>query len=142
MYYGATPQTFKKAKMLRKNMTNAESILWEKLKGKQILGLRFRVQHPVNIYIVDFYCHSAKLVVELDGGIHKSQKEYDYERTKDLEMYGLKVIRFFNSEVEKDIDNVINKIEKAIVNICPSLHPLTPQGENLQRLPMNKKIII
>lgn len=132
MYYGATPQTLKKAKLLRKNMTSSESLLWEKLQGKQILGLRFRRQHPINIYIVDFYCHAAKLVVELDGEIHKSKKEYDNERTLDLEMYGLKVLRFYNSKVEKDIENVINKIEKTIVSICPSLHPLTPQGENQQ----------
>jgi len=134
MYHGATPLTLKKAKLLRKNMTEAESALWEKLKTKQVLGLRFRRQHPVNIYIVDFYCHSAKLVVELDGGIHKSQKEYDLERTKDLEMYGLKVIRFYNSEVERNVEEVIEKIKKKILQIDPSLHPLTPQGENQQRL--------
>lgn len=138
MYYGATPQTLKKAKLLRKNMTNAESLLWENLKEKQVLGLRFRRQHPINIYIVDFYCHPAKLVIELDGAIHKTQKEYDNNRTKDLEMYGLKVIRFYNSEVEKNIDNVINQIEKIIVNTCPSLHPLTPQGEDQQRLRSSK----
>lgn len=73
MYFGATPQTLKKAKLLRNKMTEAETILWEKLKGKQVHGLRFRRQHPINIYIVDFYCHSQKLVIELDGGIHKKQ---------------------------------------------------------------------
>jgi very-short-patch-repair endonuclease len=138
MYYGATPQTMKKAKQLRKNMTKAESVLWERLKTKQILGAKFRRQHPINIYIVDFYCHSAKLVVELDGGIHKSQKEYDLERTKDIEMYGLKVVRFINSEIENDIEKVISKIKKKILQINPSLHPLTPQGENQQRLRRGK----
>jgi very-short-patch-repair endonuclease len=134
MYYGATSQTMKKAKLLRKNMTEAESVLWKKLKTKQVLGLKFRRQHPINTYIVDFYCHSAKLVIELDGGIHKTQKEYDKERTKDLNMYGLTVMRFFNSEIEKDIDNVISKIKKKIEQIEPYLHPLTPHGENQQRL--------
>ena len=114
MYFGATPQTLKKAKLLRNKMTEAETILWEKLKGKQVHGLRFRRQHPINIYIVDFYCHSQKLVIELDGGIHKKQVEYDYERTKDLKMYGLKVIRFYNSEVENDIEKVISKISNNI----------------------------
>jgi very-short-patch-repair endonuclease len=139
MYYGATSQTLKKAKLLRKNTTKTEALLWEKLKEKQVLGLRFRRQHPVNIYIVDFYCHSAKLVVELDGGIHKSQREYDTSRTKDLEMYGLNVVRFFNSEIENDIEKVISKIKKKILQIDPSLHPLTPQGENQQSLRSSKK---
>jgi very-short-patch-repair endonuclease len=138
MYYGATPLTLKKAKLLRKNTTKTEALLWEKLKEKQILGLRFRRQHPVNIYIVDFYCHSAKLVIELDGGIHKFQREYDLDRTKDLEMYGLKVVRFFNSEIENDIEKVISKIKKKILQINPSLHPLTPRGENQQRLRRGK----
>jgi len=114
MYFGATSQTLKKAKLLRSKMTEAETILWEKLKGKQVLGLRFRRQHPINIYIVDFYCYSQKLVIELDGGIHKTQIEYDNQRTKDLKMYGLKVIRFYNSEVENDIEKVISKISNYI----------------------------
>ena len=120
MYFGATPQTFKKARLLRSKMTNAEQILWEKLKGKQVLKLRFRRQHPVNIYIVDFYCHSQKLVIELDGAIHKSQKEYDNNRTEDLNMYGLKVVRFYNSEIERDVDAVIFKIMKIITLNTPS----------------------
>ena len=115
MYYGATPQTLKKAKLLRSKMTKSETILWERLKGKQIHGLRFRRQHPINIYIVDFYCHSQKLIIELDGGIHKSQIEYDNERTTDLKMYGLNVIRFNNYEVEKDIEKVISQIENIIL---------------------------
>ena len=116
MYYGATPQTMKKAKLLRSKMTQSESILWEKLKGKQINGLRFRRQHPINIYIVDFYCHTQKLVIELDGEIHKSQIEYDNERTKDLNIYGLNIIRFHNYEIEEDIDNIISKIKNTITN--------------------------
>lgn len=114
MYYGATPQTLIKAKQLRLKLTVSESLLWEKLKGKQILGVKFRRQHPINIFIVDFYCHEYKLVIELDGGIHKSQPEYDNERTRNLEMYGLSVIRFYNSEVEKDIEGVVAKIIKEI----------------------------
>ncbi len=116
MYFGASAQTLKKAKLFRNNLTNAESLLWENLKGKQISGMRFRRQHPINIYIVDFYCHQAKLVIEIDGGNHKSQKEYDKNRTLDLESYGLIVIRFFNSEVEKNLENVLKKIINAISN--------------------------
>ena len=114
MYYGADAETFKKAKQLRLNMTKSEQLLWERLKGKQVLGLKFRRQHPINIFIVDFYCHEAKLIIEIDGGIHLSQKDYDQERTKDFEMYGLQVIRFFNSKVENDIEGVISKITEKI----------------------------
>lgn len=114
MYFGASPQTLKKAKLLRSKMTAAETKLWDRLKAKQIGGLRFRRQHPINIYIVDFYCHSKRLVIEVDGEIHNSQVEYDNDRTKDLEFYGLKVIRFSNYETENNIENVIHKIIKSI----------------------------
>ncbi|MFK5854987.1 MAG: DUF559 domain-containing protein, partial [Bacteroidota bacterium] len=82
MYYGAKPHIFEKARFLRNNMTDSKLKLWEVLKGKRILGLRFRSQHPIDIFIADFYCHPVKLVVEVDGGIHKSsdQKEYDIGR--------------------------------------------------------------
>ncbi|MDX1284767.1 MAG: endonuclease domain-containing protein [Draconibacterium sp.] len=116
MYYGATSESLKKAQLLRNKLTPAEEILWEKVKGKQVLGLRFRRQHPINIYIVDFYCHSAKLVVELDGAFHKEQKEYDKARTKDLELYGIKVLRFYNSEVELNVEKVVMKIKSFIDN--------------------------
>lgn len=114
MYFGATAQTFEKAKLLRDRLTLQEEKLWERLKQKQVGGLRFRRQHPVNTYIVDFNCHSKKLVIELDGAVHKNNRDYDLERSKDLKMYGLKVLRFWNSEVEKDIENVIEKIKSAI----------------------------
>ncbi len=83
MFYNAKPHIFEKAKMLRKYMTNSELILWERLKGKQLLGFRFRPQHPIDIFIADFYCHPLKLVIEVDGGIHKTadQREYDIGRT-------------------------------------------------------------
>jgi very-short-patch-repair endonuclease len=101
MYYGATPAIFERAFRLRKNMTPAEELLWEKLKGKQIAGVRFRRQHPISRYIVDFYCHAAKLVIELDGKIHLAKKEQNIERTKEIENLGIQLIRFNNEEVEK-----------------------------------------
>ena len=114
MFYGAKPHIFEKAKSLRKNMTGSELKLWEVLKGKRILGLRFRSQHPIDIFIADFYCHPVKLVVEVDGGIHKSsdQKEYDTGRTAELNDLGIVVVRFTNEEIEKDINYVINEIEQ------------------------------
>jgi very-short-patch-repair endonuclease len=115
MYFGAKPVTLDTARMLRRNMTNSERLLWERLKGKQVLGLRFRRQHPIDIFIVDFYCHEARLVIEVDGGIHKGQFEYDDGREAEIERYEIGVIRFTNEEVIKNIEKVVNKI-KVIIN--------------------------
>ena len=117
MYYKAKPEIFDTARILRKNMTNSEKLLWERLKGKQICGLRFRRQHPIDMFIVDFYCHEVRLVLEIDGEIHNMQKEYDGARTAEIERYGVKVMRFKNVEIERDIDNVVKKIE-AFVAEC------------------------
>jgi len=111
MYFGAKPETFAAAKILRDRMTTFEKILWERLNRKQICGLRFRRQHPISFFIADFYCHEARLVIEIDGEIHNQQKEYDDGRSAEMEKYYIKVIRFTNSEVENKIDNVINIIE-------------------------------
>lgn len=114
MYFRAKAVTMETARMLRKRMTNAEKQLWEKLKGKQIMGLRFRSQHPIDIFIADFYCHEARLVIEIDGDIHNGQFEYDDGREAEIEKYNIKVIRFSNNEIINEIDTVIIKI-KAIV---------------------------
>ena len=114
MYFGAKPDILEKAKALRQNMTDAEKVLWERLKNKQILNLRFRRQHPFDIFIADFYCHSARLVIELDGEVHKYQAEYDNGRTAEMEQYDIQVIRFKNEEITNDIENVIKKIESII----------------------------
>ena len=115
MYFNAKPGTLETATILRKNMTYNEKVLWEKLKNKQICGLRFRRQHPIDFFIVDFYCHAVKLVVEIDGEIHNQQEEYDDGRSAEMEKFGIKVIRFTNKEVEASIDSVVSNI-KNIVN--------------------------
>jgi len=114
MFYGAKAHIFEKAKALRKNITEAELLLWEQLKGKKLLGLRFRPQHPIDIFIADFYCHPIKLVVEVDGDIHKSKdhKEYDIGRTAEINYWGIEVIRFTNEEIEKDINKVLESIKE------------------------------
>ena len=114
MFYNAKPHIFEKAKSLRDNMTLAELELWEVLKGKQVLGLRFRAQHPIDIFIADFYCHSLRLVIEVDGSIHKlnEQKEYDIGREAELEHWGIRVIRFSNEEIENELDQVIEEIKR------------------------------
>ena len=116
MYFGAKAPIFDNAASLRNHQTKAEEILWEKLKGKQICGVRFRRQHPFDIFIADFYCHAARLVVELDGEIHCSQKEYDAARTEEINNFEVEVIRFKNEEVFTQIDNVVLKITETVKN--------------------------
>ncbi|MFP4023038.1 MAG: endonuclease domain-containing protein [Thiohalospira sp.] len=112
MFYGASPEIFETAKVLRNHMTDSEKLLWEKLKDNQLNGIKFRRQHPISQFIVDFYCHQKKLVIELDGSIHQknAQQERDKGRQFMLEELGLTVIRFKNEEIKKDISNVISKI--------------------------------
>lgn len=97
-------------------MTPAEKILWEKLKGKSLDSFKFRRQHPISKYIVDFYCHALKLVIEIDGNIHdlKDQIEYDAGREFELQELGLRVLRFRNEEVILSPDKVLNKILELI----------------------------
>ena len=114
MYYGAKPETFEAARILRENMTQYEKLLWDRLKQKQVCGLRFRRQHPIDFFIADFYCHEARLVVEIDGEIHECQKEYDDGRSAEMERFYIKVIRFKNSDVKNNINRVISKIEVEI----------------------------
>jgi very-short-patch-repair endonuclease len=120
MYFKAAPEIFENAKRLRENMTNSEKLLWEKLKGKQICGLRFRRQHPIDIFIADFYCHEVKLVIEIDGEIHVEHEEYDDGRTAELEKYNITVVRFRNSEIDNDIEKVVKEIKSTVIEILKS----------------------
>ena len=116
MWKGAPSDSFTKAQFLRRNETKAEKLLWEKLRNNQLGGLKFRRQHPVNIYIADFYCHKFKLIIELDGDYHnqEEQKQKDEVRTEVLRLNGLKIIRFKNEEVEQDINQVLTTIKNKI----------------------------
>ena len=116
MWKGAPSDSFTKAQFLRRNETKAEKLLWEKLRNNQLEGLKFRRQHPVNIYIADFYCHKFKLIIELDGDYHnqEEQKQKDEVRTEVLRFNGLKIIRFKNEEVEQDINQVLTTIKNKI----------------------------
>ena len=116
MWKGAPSDSFSKAQFLRRNETIAEKLLWEKLRNNQLGGLKFRRQHPVNIYIADFYCHKFKLIIELDGDYHnqEEQKQKDEVRTEVLRLNGLKIIRFKNEEVEQDINQVLTTIKNKI----------------------------
>ena len=112
MWKGATPLNFINAKALRKKMTNAEKILWHKIRSKKLNGYKFRRQHPVQRFIADFYCHELKLIIEVDGAYHKQnhQKEYDKNREEILRFQGIEIIRFSNEEVFRDLQGVLQKI--------------------------------
>jgi very-short-patch-repair endonuclease len=99
---------------LRKNMTDAENHLWYYLRTKRLNGHKFRRQHLIHPYVVDFICLSKKLIVECDGGQHLEQKEYDKKRTAFLEAKGYKMIRFWNDMVLKDIPLVLDIIFEAL----------------------------
>lgn len=116
MWKGAPAHHFLLAKQLRHRMTQAEILMWDQLKNKQFKGYKFRRQHPIHYFIVDFYCHALKLVVEIDGKYHESeeQKKEDLNRTELLQFQGLKIIRFSNEEVMSDMDLVIKKLEEEI----------------------------
>ena len=92
MFYGASRNTFDKARLLRNNMTEAEKIVWDKLKNRNDFKARFRKQHPLGSFVVDFYCHEFKLAIEIDGEIHlkKEVSEYDDGRSYDIEKIVLK----------------------------------------------------
>ena len=106
------------ARELRNNQTDAEVLLWSRIRRKQILGVKFNRQKPIDRYIVDFYSASTKLVIELDGIQHYEIDaiEYDFERTKMLESFGLKVMRFDNSLIFSELDNVISIIYDEVKN--------------------------
>jgi len=112
MHAGADKLLYQKARELRNNATHAETILWGYLKNKP-LGYKFRRQHPYSIYILDFYCHILKLVIEVDGSIHNRTdiKMNDEERQVVLQNDGLVVLRFQNEEITKTLETVILKIE-------------------------------
>lgn len=98
------------AKELRQNMTPTERILWQLLRTNKLAGWHFRRQQIIDGFIVDFYCHAASLIVEVDGGIHETQKEQDAERDAHLVSRGFRVLRVTNDEVNRDIEGVLKKI--------------------------------
>ena len=102
-----------RAKELRRQQTRAEARLWRHLRSKQLYGLKFRRQHPVGRFIVDFYCAAHNLIVELDGDSHVDQQTYDLARTQWLEERGRRVIRFTNSQVYQQLPAVLEAIAEA-----------------------------
>jgi very-short-patch-repair endonuclease len=113
MYFGAKPDIFKLAKELRKFETESEKLLWSRLNKNQIIGLQFRRQHPINLFIADFYCPKIKLIIEVDGSIHEipEYQTHDIGRSEILNDFGITVIRFTNEQILNEIDSTIEQIE-------------------------------
>lgn len=103
------------ARELRRTMTPAELRLWEALRGHRLAGLKFRRQHPLDRFILDFFCVEKQLAVELDGAVHAQpdRTSHDEERTEWLNSRGIRVLRFKNEEIEDDLDGVLRKIVEA-----------------------------
>lgn len=113
-----------KARYLRKSQTDAESLLWSRLRARQLTGIKFRRQHPIGPYVLDFYCAEAHLAVEVDGSQHLESIaiNQDQARTKFLENKSIKVIRFWNHEVLENLDAVLESIIFTLDEIMPDKH--------------------
>ena len=108
-----TKEKLQRARELRREMTPAEKILWQELRGNK-LGVHFRRQQVIAGFIVDFYCHKAGLVIEVDGDIHDLQQEEDARREKVLREMGLRIVRFGNEDVMKNLSAVVERIRGLI----------------------------
>ena len=124
IFEGASFLLFEKAKDVRKRMTKAEEVLWMYLR-KGICGYKFRRQHPIATYIVDFFCYRLKLIVEVNGPVHNISEvaSNDITRQTDLEKLGYTVLRFANVEIFEQVDLVLNKISESVNNIIKNKTP-------------------
>ena len=102
-----------RSRELRRESTEAERKLWRHLRDSG-LGAKFRRQHPAGPFFLDFYCHEARLALEVDGGGHAARAGYDADRTEALAAEGIRVVRFWNSEVMENIEGVLEEIRKAL----------------------------
>ena len=108
-----------KRRILRNNMPNAETGIWSKLKGRQLLGYKFRRQYSVDRYVVDFYCPEMKLAVEIDGDGHfqNGAKNNDRRRQAFIESFGIQFLRFTNEDVFKNLDGVIEIVRRTVLEM-------------------------
>jgi len=118
-----------RARGLRADQTDAEQLLWYHLRNQRLQGWKFRRQHEIGPYIADFLCPDAGLIVELDGGQHGEQMAYDEARTRKLQEEGYRVLRFWNNEVLKNTDSVLEAILEALASPDPSPRPSPRRGE-------------
>jgi very-short-patch-repair endonuclease len=125
-------KTDHRARALRKRMTEAEQLLWVNLRNRGLGSFKFRRQHPVGPFIVDFICLEKNVVIEVDGGQHDENKELDVQRSAYLNKMGYRVFRFWNNEVMQETEAVLDAIFAILANgkqNSPSPQPSPPSGE-------------
>ena len=108
-------------------MTNAEQILWKELRGRQCAGLKFRRQAPIAQFVVDFLCMERSFIIEIDGDVHREQKEYDTWREQELQRRGYRILRFRNEAVLQELPYVIQQI--SVFSPSPSKKNVGAEGE-------------
>ncbi len=118
LHYNRTKEKWRR-KDLRKKSTKAEKILWEYLRNRKLAGFKFKWQYSVDAFIIDFYCSKVKLGIEVDGEVHftEEEKNYDENRSGFLSDFGIEIIRFKNDEVFNNVEMVLNKIKQKLKNI-------------------------
>src|SRR3954447_7168599 len=110
-----------RARALRKSQTDAENLLWYRLRNRQLLDLKFRRQRPIGKYFADFACLEIGLVIELDGGQHVEHLAYDTQREQDMLQLGFRTLRFWDHEVLAETDAVMEKIRQVAETLTPTL---------------------
>jgi very-short-patch-repair endonuclease len=108
-----------RARAMRHEPTRAEDLLWQQIRGRRLDGLKFRRQHPIGRFIVDFYCVEAGVAIEVDGGMHASQREEDVGRQQFLEDREVRFVRFTNAQVTDGMPEVLHAIAQACKNPSP-----------------------
>ena len=114
-----------KRRFLRNNLPNAEVMIWSRLKGRQLLGYKFRRQYSVDRYVVDFYCPELKLAVEIDGDSHFQNSAVDSDRHRQafIESFGIRFLRFTNEDVIKNLDGVIEAVRRTVLEMSSQQDP-------------------
>ena len=125
------PLLTRRAKTMRREMTEAETLLWLELRAVRFAGVKFRRQKVVGDYIVDFAANNPKLIVKLDGDTHGTSQSYDARRTRFLETKGYRVVRFANNDVMENMEGVLLRLDEVIAaqEGRPPLPTLSPEGE-------------
>jgi very-short-patch-repair endonuclease len=136
-FRGTTRALVESARLLRRDLTPAERVLWAALQGRQLAGLRFRSQHAIGPFVADFFCPAARLILEVDGPIHDQQTEQDAYRTDYLSFLGYRVLRFRNEEVMHNLPTILARIEHAALTVPPEqrLRKALPQPTHSPEAP-------
>jgi very-short-patch-repair endonuclease len=119
------------ARQLRKDETKAEKLVWETIRGRKLMGLKFRRQHVVQGFVLDFYCQEARLGIEIDGSVHYKRKEYDRLRQDIIESKGINVIRIKNRQILGNKSSILETVRKAVADQLPPLPACRQAGRGL-----------